>query len=90
MLTDAEALSQRWSDAPPDAVAGDALACLRRAPATPATRSLRPEARTDAAALAALAERAWRAGEAVDAAEALPLYVRDKVAETTLEREARR
>jgi tRNA threonylcarbamoyladenosine biosynthesis protein TsaB len=28
------------------------------------------------------------AGLAVDAAEALPLYVRDKVAQTTLEREA--
>ena len=35
-------------------------------------------------------ERAWRDGAGVDAAEALPLYVRDKVAQTTRERDAAR
>jgi tRNA threonylcarbamoyladenosine biosynthesis protein TsaB len=89
MLTDAEALSERWASAPPDCVAGDALiAFAARLHAGDAI--LRPEARISAAALAALAERAWQAGTAVDPAEALPLYVRDKVAETTLEREAKR
>ncbi len=32
--------------------------------------------------------QAWSTGEAVDAADALPLYLRDKVALTTLERQA--
>ncbi len=41
-----------------------------------------------AAALAALARQAWVAPAWKDAAEALPLYVRDKVALTTAEREA--
>ncbi len=42
------------------------------------------------AALAALAQQAWAAGLAMDAALALPLYVRDKVAQTTAERQAAR
>lgn len=40
------------------------------------------------AALASLALRAWQRGETLDAALALPLYVRDKVAQTTAERQA--
>ncbi|TAK98859.1 MAG: tRNA (adenosine(37)-N6)-threonylcarbamoyltransferase complex dimerization subunit type 1 TsaB [Aquabacterium sp.] len=39
-------------------------------------------------ALVALAQRAWQRGETLDAALALPLYVRDKVAQTTAERVA--
>jgi tRNA threonylcarbamoyladenosine biosynthesis protein TsaB len=39
-------------------------------------------------ALLRVAPAAWRAGQAVHAADALPLYVRDKVAFTTAEREA--
>lgn len=42
------------------------------------------------AALLELARQAWSAGQAADAAQALPLYVRDKVALTTAEREAAR
>ena len=41
-------------------------------------------------ALARLAEAAWRDGAAVDAALALPVYLRDKVAQTTAERDAAR
>jgi len=41
-----------------------------------------------AQAIARLSPSMLAAGLAVDAAEALPLYVRDKVAQTTLEREA--
>ena len=37
-----------------------------------------------------LAATLWAQGGALDAALALPLYVRDKVAQTTLEREALR
>lgn len=40
----------------------------------------------DGMALACLADRAWLANQAVDAALALPVYVRDKVAQTTAER----
>ena len=45
---------------------------------------------TLAAAMLPLALAMWREGAAVDAALALPLYLRDKVAQTTLEREAAR
>lgn len=49
-----------------------------------------PQAAPRGTALAALARQAWARGEAVDAALALPLYVRDKVAQTTAERLAAR
>jgi tRNA threonylcarbamoyladenosine biosynthesis protein TsaB len=89
MLSDAEALSERWRGAPAEVVAGDAITAFAGRLDAGQAR-LRPEARVGAGALVALAQAAWRAGAGVDAAEALPLYVRDKVAETTLEREARR
>jgi hypothetical protein len=41
-----------------------------------------------AEALLTLAFQAWQAGLTVDPAQALPVYVRDKVASTTAEREA--
>ena len=43
-----------------------------------------------AEALLSLAQAAWHRGEQADAAQALPLYVRDKVAQTTAERAAAR
>lgn len=53
--------------------------------------SLRCEVEQDrAAALMRLAVQAMAAGHGVDAADALPLYLRDKVALTTQEREAAR
>jgi tRNA threonylcarbamoyladenosine biosynthesis protein TsaB len=88
LLSDAEALSERWRGAPAEVVAGDAIAAFAGRLDAGQAR-LRPEARASATALVTLAEAAWRAGAGVDAAEALPLYVRDKVAETTREREAR-
>ena len=39
-----------------------------------------------AAALLRLAEAAWAAGAGMPADQALPLYLRDKVAQTTAER----
>ena len=42
-----------------------------------------------AAGMLALGRALWAAGGAIDAAQALPLYVRDKVAQTTEERAAR-
>ncbi|WP_428421623.1 tRNA (adenosine(37)-N6)-threonylcarbamoyltransferase complex dimerization subunit type 1 TsaB [Methylibium sp.] len=49
-----------------------------------------PDSAPRAAALLALARAAWARGEQVDAACALPLYVRDRVAQTTAERMALR
>lgn len=81
-----EALAAHWGR--PTAVAGTALtayaAALGELPQT------WPQARSRARALAALALAAWQRGETRDAAEALPVYVRDKVALTTAEREAGR
>ncbi len=88
MLTDGESLSARWHVAPPQAIAGDAIRVFAARLST-AGALLLPDARPEATAMLALAESAWRAGEAVDAALALPLYVRDKVAETTAERAER-
>ena len=89
MLVDCVELAERWREAPPEAVAGDALSAFGGRLDTGAARRF-PEARADAEALLALALAAWRDGAGVDAAEALPLYVRDKVAQTTREREAAR
>lgn len=83
-----EALAAQWRDAAPRCVAGSALAAFgERLPTDAAERV--PDEQVRAAALARLALQAWQRGEAIDAALALPLYVRDKVALTTAEREAR-
>lgn len=89
LLADVAALAERWRAEPPEAVAGDALVAFGVRLDTGAARRI-PGARADADALLALAESAWRDGRGVDAADALPLYVRDKVAETTRERDATR
>ena len=82
-----EALNRRWQDAAARAVAGSALQAF--GPRLECGRALRlPEALPRADALASLALAAWQDGAGVDAAEALPLYLRDKVAFTTAEREA--
>jgi tRNA threonylcarbamoyladenosine biosynthesis protein TsaB len=72
---------------PPGAVlAGNAAAAYAgRLPAGP-----RVDALPTAAALLRLAPRLLAAGLAVPAADALPLYIRDKVAQTTQERAAAR
>ncbi len=89
LLTDYAELTRRWRSVPPQVVAGDAIDAFAGRLETGTAITL-PGVRASAAALMALAERAWRDGAGVDAAQALPLYVRDKVAETTREREARR
>ena len=89
MIATPEGLTARWRAEPPQAVAGNALTVFAgRLDAGGA--ACRPDAWPRARALLPLAQAAWGAGEAVDAALALPLYVRDKVALTTAEREARR
>jgi tRNA threonylcarbamoyladenosine biosynthesis protein TsaB len=65
-------------------LAGNAFAAYgERLPAGP-----RCVAMPTAAALLRLAPAAWAQGQAVPAEQAMPLYIRDKVANTTAEREA--
>ncbi|MBA4111299.1 MAG: tRNA (adenosine(37)-N6)-threonylcarbamoyltransferase complex dimerization subunit type 1 TsaB [Leptothrix sp. (in: Bacteria)] len=76
----------RWADAPGlQRVAGNAL-LAHPAAFDGLTQATWPQAAPQGAALAALARQAWGRGEVLDAALALPLYVRDKVAQTTAER----
>jgi tRNA threonylcarbamoyladenosine biosynthesis protein TsaB len=77
------ALPAGWGGWPP-VLAGSGLALLG-GPEAP--RRL-PACRDRAAALLRLALAAFERGEAVDAAQALPVYLRDKVALTTRERAA--
>jgi tRNA threonylcarbamoyladenosine biosynthesis protein TsaB len=83
------ALLRDWSEHSPGALAGNALLAFAEffSPAALPTTHLFPQAQIRASALAAVARQAWASGETIDAAQALPLYVRDKVAQTMLERE---
>ena len=87
MLVTPEALNERWRAGPPQHVAGNALAAFGERLQAPGAVLL-PGAMPRAAALLSLAQALWDDGAAVDAALALPLYVRDKVAQTTVERDA--
>jgi len=81
------ALAATWQAAPPTRVAGSAVdAFAERLPWQGAARWPRQQDR--AAALLRLAEAAWAEGRTLAAADALPLYLRDKVALTTAERQA--
>lgn len=86
-LTTPEALHAQWQDAPPAFIAGSALAAFGdRLQTGAAQRS--PEESGRAAALGWLAATGFARGDAVAADHALPVYLRDKVAQTTAEREA--
>ncbi|MEP6874941.1 MAG: tRNA (adenosine(37)-N6)-threonylcarbamoyltransferase complex dimerization subunit type 1 TsaB [Burkholderiales bacterium] len=87
MLTTPAVLNARWQAQPPQLVAGSALAAFGARLAV-GDALLAPAALPRAASMLPLARALWAQGGAVDAAHALPLYLRDKVAQTTLEREA--
>ena len=89
MLCRPDELNARWAIAPPVCVAGSALPAFGDRLHT-GTARLRHATRSRATALARLAQAAWAEGAAVDAALALPVYLRDKVAQTTAERAASR
>ena len=90
LLITPEALNERWSSVPPQVLAGNALPAFG-AQLRPGTAALiRSDARPTARVMLPLARALWSEGGAVDAALALPLYLRDKVAQTTVEREATR
>ena len=83
-------LAEAWAGETRQLLAGSALAAFGARLVLPAA-CRRVETEQDRpGALLRLAQQALQAGEGVDAAAALPLYLRDKVALTTSEREAGR
>ena len=85
-LTTPQALHAAWQDAPPAFVAGSALAAFgERLQTGDAQRA--PVEHGRAAALGWLAAAGLARGDGVPADQALPVYLRDKVAQTTAERE---
>lgn len=82
-----EALNAVWRSAPPALVAGSALDAFGGRLAWGAAATVRRE-RSRAAALIEVASQRLAEGCTVDAVHALPVYLRDKVALTTQEREA--
>jgi tRNA threonylcarbamoyladenosine biosynthesis protein TsaB len=86
-LTTPEALHALWEATPPAAVAGSALAAFGDRLRT-GTASRHPAEHGRAAALGWLAATGFVRGDGVPAAQALPVYLRDKVAQTTAERQA--
>ncbi|MCI1190662.1 tRNA (adenosine(37)-N6)-threonylcarbamoyltransferase complex dimerization subunit type 1 TsaB [Calidifontimicrobium sp. SYSU G02091] len=81
-------LVDAWQREPPAAVAGSALNVFGDRLMLPPCVVQWPEPGDCGAALMRLAQTAWRDGGGVDPADALPLYLRDKVALTTAERAA--
>ena len=81
------ALHAQWQTRPPLCVAGTAVSAFGerlRVGAAPTLADAMPRAQ----ALLALAKVQWSQGGIADAGQALPRYLRDKVALTTQEREA--
>lgn len=85
-LYELAALQARWAAAPPAAVAGNALAAFAGRLDAGAAARRADTVHDRGAALLALAQAAWDEGRAMAAEQALPLYLRDKVALTTAER----
>jgi tRNA threonylcarbamoyladenosine biosynthesis protein TsaB len=85
-----DALHALWRADAPLAVAGSALEAFGQRLAIGDGALRIPDAWPRAAALALLARAAWHDGARLDPADALPLYLRDKVALTTEERAAAR
>ncbi|HEY5306959.1 MAG TPA: tRNA (adenosine(37)-N6)-threonylcarbamoyltransferase complex dimerization subunit type 1 TsaB, partial [Casimicrobiaceae bacterium] len=82
-----DALNTQWKIAPATSVAGTALAAFGARLDTGAAHLI-ADARPDGLALLACARSGLAHRDAVDATRAVPLYVRDRVAYTTAEREA--
>jgi tRNA threonylcarbamoyladenosine biosynthesis protein TsaB len=83
-------LQAQWAGLPPHVLAGSALPAFGNRLHLPASWPRWPQEADRPGALLRLALRAAEAGEGVDAADALPMYLRDKVAFTTAERDAQR
>jgi tRNA threonylcarbamoyladenosine biosynthesis protein TsaB len=87
-LYDLPTLNACWAAQAPAAVAGSALEAFAGRLVLGAQALCWPRSQSRAAALAQLAVAAWQAGASCAPDEALPLYLRDKVAQTTAERQA--
>ena len=81
------ALNEIWARQPPAVVAGSALTVFGERLNHHGAKPL-PQTLDRAAALMSVAQGLWREGAALPAVLALPLYLRDKVALTTRERES--
>ena len=81
------ALHAQWQGAALQALAGSAIAAFGDRLLLPCDGPRLAKEHDRAAALLRLAVRAVADGAGVDAAAALPMYLRDKVAQTTAERE---
>jgi tRNA threonylcarbamoyladenosine biosynthesis protein TsaB len=86
-LTTPDALNAAWRVEPPAIVAGSALAVFGDRLAVGGARCV-PGERGRASALGWLAAAGFARGDGVPADQALPVYLRDKVAQTTAERAA--
>jgi len=86
-LTTPDALHAQWRDVPPGVVAGSALDAFGERLHTGTAQRV-PVEQGRAQALGWLAAAGFARGDAVPADQALPIYLRDKVAQTTAEREA--
>jgi tRNA threonylcarbamoyladenosine biosynthesis protein TsaB len=86
-LFDLATLAQGWPGRGLSCIAGSALSAFGDRLVLPAAPRV-PDEQQRAGALLRLAQAGWRDGQAVDVALGLPLYVRDRVALTTQEREA--
>lgn len=82
-----EALNALWRATPPVLVAGSALDAFGDRLALGASATV-PRDRSRAAALIEVAQQLFADGCTVEAMHALPVYLRDKIALTTQEREA--
>jgi tRNA threonylcarbamoyladenosine biosynthesis protein TsaB len=82
-----DALNAAWQRTPPRCVAGSALAVFGERLRCAGARRIGGDV-DRAAALMRLAQQAWRDDQGIDAALALPVYLRDKVAQTLAERQA--
>jgi tRNA threonylcarbamoyladenosine biosynthesis protein TsaB len=87
LLATPQALSARWAQQPPGCVAGRALEAFADRLELHGAQAV-PAAGPSAAALLRVAAEQFEREGGCDAALALPLYVRDKVAQTTAERAA--
>jgi len=81
-----DAFNTLWQAHPVAVVAGSALEAFGdRLALAPSVQRV-PQPRSRAEALVRVAAQLWARGVRVDAAHALPVYLRDKVAQTTVER----
>jgi len=87
MLVDLPVLNALWADDPPQEIAGNAMDSFRGRLDT-GSAQLATLAMPRAPAMLALARLQLAAGGAVAATHALPIYLRDKVAQTSAERAA--